>query len=81
MFWVPLRLLSSQQNIQNALYKICFGSRNNCGIHGACPMEMLHALLLGIFKYARDCLFKHEIGDSSQLVILLTRMPPNAEHY
>ena len=48
----------SQQNIQNAFYKIRFGYQNKQGIHGACPMEMLHALLLGVFKYVRDCLFE-----------------------
>ena len=33
---------------------------------GACRMEMLHALYLGIFKYTRDCLFK-QIGETSQI--------------
>lgn len=56
----------SQHNINNALYKLKFGTHNGEGIHGACPMEMLHALLLGIFKYVRDCFFE-QIGDSSAL--------------
>ena len=56
----------SQQNIQNSFYKIRFGAHNNQGIHGACPSEMLHALLLGIFKYLRDCLFE-QLGETSQL--------------
>ena len=48
------------------MYRIRFGAHIECGIHGACPMEMLHALLLGIFKYVRDCLFE-QMGPSSQL--------------
>ena len=56
----------SQQNIQNAWYKIRFSPESDRGIHGACPSEMLHALLLGIFKYTRDCFFE-QTGKSSQL--------------
>ena len=39
----------SQQNIQNCLCKLRFGSHNKQGVHGACPMEMLHATHLGVF--------------------------------
>ena len=39
----------SQQNIQNACYKLRFGAHDLRGIHGACPVEMLHALLLADF--------------------------------
>ena len=56
----------SQHKIQNAMYKLRFGSHNNQGVHGACPMEMLHALLLGIFKCVRDCLFE-QAGPTSNL--------------
>ena len=56
----------SQQNIQNACYQLRFGFHNNNGIHGACPMEMLHALYLGIFKYVRDAFFE-QIGPTSKL--------------
>lgn len=56
----------SQQYIDNALYRLKFGAHSEEGIHGACPMEMLHALLLGIFKYVRDCFFE-QIGPTSQL--------------
>ena len=56
----------SQQNIQNACYQLCFGKHNQNGIHGACPMEMLHALYLGIFKHARDAFFE-QIGLTSKL--------------
>ena len=44
----------SQHCIINATYKLRFGSHNKCGVHGATPLEMLHAMLLGIFKYVRD---------------------------
>ena len=56
----------SQQYIKNAWYKVTFHKANECGIHGACPSEMLHALLLGTFKYVRDIFFKY-MGTSSQL--------------
>lgn len=47
----------SQQPIDNALHGLRFGLHNKMGIHGACPGELLHSLLLGIFKYVRDCFF------------------------
>ena len=56
----------SQHLIQNATYRIRFGSQTKRGIHGACPMEMLHATLLGIFKYVRDCFFE-QMGPTSGL--------------
>jgi hypothetical protein len=56
----------SQQNITNALYGVRFGCHNDEGIHGAAPVEMLHATLLGIFKYVRECFFD-QIGESSAL--------------
>ena len=49
----------SQQNIQNAWCPVRFHAANNRGIHGACPSEMLHAILLGIFKYARGIFFQY----------------------
>ena len=55
----------SQQCIQNATYKLRFGLHNKCGVHGATPLEMLHALLLGIFKYMRDTFFL-QTGKTSQ---------------
>ena len=36
------------------------------GIHGICPMEMLHQILLGIFSYTITC-FKDQVGASSTL--------------
>ena len=56
----------SQQCIQNAWYKVGFHKANEQGIHGACPSEMLHAILLGIFKYVREAFFEH-MGKTSQL--------------
>lgn len=56
----------SQQNIKNAWYKVRFHAANEMGIHGACPSEMLHAILLGIFKYLRGIFFD-DMGDSSKL--------------
>ena len=58
----------SQQCIQNAWYKIRFHPYNKQGIHGACPSEMLHALLLGVFKYTRECFFQ-QIGPTSKAAV------------
>lgn len=56
----------SQQYIKNAWYDVGFHEATKAGIHGACPSEMLHAVLLGIFKYLRDIFFKY-MGKYSQL--------------
>lgn len=56
----------SQQDIVNAFHPLRFGLHNKMGIHGACPMEMLHQILLGVFKYVRDCFFI-QIGLHSKL--------------
>ena len=56
----------SQQCIRNAFYDVRFHLANDRGIHGATPSEMLHALLLGLFKYGRDIFFEHA-GTSSKL--------------
>ena len=55
----------SQQYILNAFHDVQFGLHNTMGIHGACPMEMLHAILLGVFKYARNIFFE-QVGEKSQ---------------
>jgi len=57
----------SQHLIDNACYKLRFGAHNEDGVHGSCPVEMLHCLHLGIFKYVRDCFFD-QIGQSSVVV-------------
>jgi len=54
----------SQINIDNAFHGLRFGLQNKRGIHGSCPWELLHAILLGIFKYTRDCFFG-QIGPTS----------------
>jgi hypothetical protein len=56
----------SQHPLGNAWYPLNFGTHSNEGVHRACPIEMLHALLLGIFKYVCDMFFE-QIGGSSQL--------------
>ncbi len=56
----------SQHCIKNATHLLRFGSHNLQGIHGACPMDMLHALHLGIFRCVRDCFFD-QIGPTSDL--------------
>ena len=55
----------SQQPIENAFHSLRFGLQNNRGIHGACPLEMLHALLLGMFMRLRECFFD-QIGPDSR---------------
>lgn len=54
----------SQIMIKNAFHGLRFGLHNNRGIHGGTPWELLHAILLGIFKYCRDCFFA-QIGPTS----------------
>lgn len=48
----------SQTYLRNAFYKVRFSMGNDHGIHGACPSELLHAFLLGTFKYIRDIFFE-----------------------
>ena len=55
----------SQIAMENCFHGLRFGLHNNRGIHGACPWELLHAILLGIFKYIRDCFFA-QMGRTSK---------------
>ena len=48
----------SQTYLRNAFYKVRFSTGNDYGIHGSCPSELLHAFLLGTFKYLRDIFFE-----------------------
>ena len=54
----------SQILMKNAFHGLRFGLHNDRGIHGATPWELLHAILLGIFKYCRDCFFA-QMGPTS----------------
>ena len=56
----------SQHSIRNAWHPVRFHAANLRGVHGACPSEMLHAILLGIFKYTRATFFEH-MGETSKL--------------
>ena len=56
----------SQQFIFNVWYEFMFGLHNQLGVHSACPMEMLHWIQLGVFKYTRQNFFD-QIGPDSQL--------------
>lgn len=56
----------SQHYLRNAFYNLRFNQLNDRGIHGACPSEMLHAMLLGVFKYCRDIFFTY-MGDSAAI--------------
>ena len=55
----------SQTYLTNAFHKVRFSMGNDHGIHGSCPSELLHAFLLGTFKYLRDIFFEM-IGNDSE---------------
>ena len=55
----------SQTYLTNAFHQVRFSLGNDHGIHGSCPSEMLHAFLLGMFKYLRDIFFEY-IGNDSE---------------
>ena len=63
----------SQHNFPNAFHRIRFSPENDRGIHGACPSEMLHAVLLGNFAYLRDTLYE-QVGESSQLAETIDKL-------
>lgn len=56
----------SQQYIKNSWYNLRFGLHNDLGIHGACPIELLHWLNLGKQKYLREMFFG-QTGDDTIL--------------
>jgi hypothetical protein len=62
----------SQKYIWNAWYEIRFGLHNNYGIHGACPLEILHWILLGMYKYSRGMFFD-QAGDQSKLGVAINQ--------
>ena len=55
----------SQHCVENAFHGLQFGLHNDMGIHGACLLDMLHAILLGMFTYIRDEFFE-QMGPNSQ---------------
>jgi hypothetical protein len=55
----------SQHCCKNAFHGLRFGLHNNRGIHGATPLDMLHAILLGIFQTVRDVFFV-QVGKDSK---------------
>ncbi len=61
---VALKEISQQYLPMNAWYKVRFGLHNDRNIHGATPIEILHAVLLGHFKCMRDCWFA-QVGAKS----------------
>lgn len=58
----------SQQYLLNAFHDLPFNKGNKRGIHGACPIDMLHTVQLGVFSYIRDIFF-HQIGGVPARVI------------
>jgi hypothetical protein len=55
----------SQHNFTNAFWQCHFGLHNDAGIHGACMLDILHTLYLGIFLRVRDAFFA-QVGPTSQ---------------
>jgi len=55
----------SQQYIDNACYLLRFSADNEQGVHGGTPFEVLHGVLLGVFKYVRDIFFNN-MGNKSK---------------
>ena len=54
----------SQHGIKYAFHGLRFGSQDDRGIHGATPIDMLHMVLLGIFKYTKNEFFV-QVGPTS----------------
>jgi hypothetical protein len=54
----------SQHNMNYAFHGIRFGLHNDRGIHGGTPIDMLHMVLLGIFKYVKTEFFQ-QLGPGS----------------
>ena len=55
----------SQIYLLNAFHKVRFSLGNLRGVHCSCPADMLHTILLGIFKYVRE-VFYQILGPSSE---------------
>ncbi len=63
----------SQQYIFNMWYEFDFGCHNELGVHSACPMEMLHWIQLGMYKYSRANFFA-QTGTYSILTKAINRL-------
>jgi hypothetical protein len=68
----------SQHFIKNAFHRIDFGGDPH-GIHGCTPVDIMHTLLHGIYKYSMDTFFKiagaHNVTIIDNLIIALGRQP------
>ena len=68
----------SQKYLWNAWHELRFGSHNDLGIHGATPMEIIHWIQLGQFKYSREMLFD-QTGEGNlgeELNVVATSLGP-----
>ena len=54
----------SQQYLNNAFDNVRLGMHNDCGIFGACPGEILHLILIGLFRNVVDSFFIQITKDS-----------------
>ena len=79
---VEILRMMSQQCIDNAWYKIGFalhhhrtgcGLRQTLGVHGACPVEALHWIQLGKYKYVLGMFFQ-QIGPKSAMADMMDAM-------
>ena len=57
----------SQHCLNNAHNALKFGQHSDQGVFGATPLEMLHALLLGMDKTVKECLLE-QVGIDSALL-------------
>jgi hypothetical protein len=62
----------SQHTFMNAFYTVMFGAHNTTGIHGACAIDILHTIYLGLFLRVRDC-FSYKLG--RRLLVRMSLMP------
>ena len=60
----------SQHGIWNAFCSLPFGKHNNCGVHSATPMDLLHWVQLNMCKYNREAFFT-QVGDKTKLSALM----------
>ena len=56
----------SYHYLTNAFHDLRFSLGNDRGVHGSCPSEMLHQLLLGVFSYLRE-IFYERMGPKSEV--------------